>query len=88
MKVDSRARLTGTSNDVPLKHTIRHMAGKKLTKKQAVANKRLGGMNQMFYVNQVITLIDSDLLDTDNVELMKRIETLAQLLQQLAAVAA
>lgn len=88
MKVDSRARLTGDSNDIPLKHTIRHMAGKRLTTKQAAANKRLGGMNQMFYVNQVITLIESDLLDTDNVELMKRVETLAELLQQLAAVAA
>ena len=65
---------------VPLKNTIKHMRGKHLTKPQAAANQKLGGMNQAFYVNQLITLIESDLLDRSNEELMKRLAVLGKLL--------
>lgn len=67
---------------VPLKQTIRHMAGRRLNKKQAAANEKLSGMNQLFYVNQIMTLIDSDLIDTENEELIGGLSRLQARLEQ------
>lgn len=66
---------------VPIKRTIRHMAGRDLTKQQHQANDRLGGMSQMFYVNQLITLIESKLIDRGNEALALRLHRLASLLE-------
>ena len=66
---------------VPLKQTIRHMAGKKLSKPQQEANRKLSGMNQVFYVNQIVTLIENDLLDKENEDLMLRLQVLQGLLE-------
>lgn len=68
---------------VPLKQTIRHMAGKKLSKPQQEANRKLSGMNQVFYVNQLITLIEADLLDKENEELMLKLQQLQGMLEGL-----
>lgn len=65
------------SAPVAIKRTIGHMAGKPLTRVQAETNKRLGGMNQLFYVNQLIMLIDSKLLDSGNEKLMEGLRVLA-----------
>lgn len=51
---------------VPLKRTFRHMSGKKLTAKQVEANQRSSGMNQVFYVNQLIEMIEANLLEQDD----------------------
>jgi hypothetical protein len=67
-------------SEVPLKQTIKHMSGKTLSKKQVDANKRLSGMNQLFYVNQLITLIENDLLEKDNEKLMERLKVLKKLI--------
>lgn len=56
---------------VALKRTVRHMAGKRLTKPQVEANEKLSGMTQQFYVNQVLTLITSGLLDRTDEKLME-----------------
>lgn len=79
----TRERVSGGKGleRIPLKRTIRHMSGKKLNKRQVEANKKFSGMEQQFYVNQVIELIESDLLDTGNVELMQRLEYLVSLCQ-------
>lgn len=69
---------------IPLKRTIRHMSGRKLTKVQQEANCKLGGMNQAFYVNQLITLIECDLLDSDNEVLFQRLGHLHDLLEGVA----
>jgi hypothetical protein len=66
---------------VALKSTISHMAGKRLTKQQAAANDRLGGMRQLFYVNQVAMLIEADLIEKDNEELMEGLRKLHGLLE-------
>jgi len=71
--------------EVPLKQTIRHMAGKTLTKGQQDANEKLSGMNQMFYVNQIITLIENDLLDKANEQLMEKLQKLHELLDDVLA---
>ncbi len=74
---------------VALKRTNRHMAGHKLSKQQREANERSSGMNQQFYVNQVIDLIESDLLNKENEKLMEKLSRLHELLgEALARVAA
>ena len=75
------------SRSVPIKRTIGHMAGKRLSKPQVEANKKLGGMNQLFYVNQLVTLIESDLLDLENEDLMETIKRLCKLLDGLLVAA-
>lgn len=70
---------------VPLKQTIKHMSGRRLTKVQQEANRKLGGMNQVFYVNQLICLIESDLLDGDNEALIVRLCHLRDLLDGLSS---
>jgi len=92
MTVDKAAHLTisrtAKSNGhlVPLKRTIRHMAGAKISNDQIKANAKLSGMNQSFYVNQIITLIEADLLDTSDAVLMDRLETLRKMLDKLPVV--
>ena len=68
---------------VPIKRTIQHKAGKSLTRGQITANEALGGMNQLFYVNQLIILIENELLDTANELLMARLSYLAKLLEEI-----
>jgi len=69
-----------TAKTIPLKRTIRHMAGRELTAPQAEANAKLSGMEQLFYVNQLIMLIENDLLDTSNDRLMDALAKLTGLL--------
>ena len=73
--------------DVPLKRTIRHMAGRTLTKPQMEANGKLSGMNQMFYVNQLIMILENGLLDAENENLLAALGRLNTLLtgQKIAA---
>jgi hypothetical protein len=68
---------------VPLKRTISHMAGKQLTKPQVDANDRLSGMNQVFYVNQIITLIENKLLNKEDAKLLSRLRVLHGLLDDI-----
>lgn len=65
-----------TGEAVPLKRTIEHLAGTKLTRGQEDANRKLGGMRQAFFVNQVILLIEQGLVDTEDDRLMERLAAL------------
>lgn len=76
-------RVGNKMKSFPIKRTIQHMAGKKLTKAQFEANDKLGGMNQLFYVNQLIELIEADLLDLSNERLMERLADLVKALESL-----
>lgn len=69
---------------MPLKRTIGHMKGKVLSKEQWEANEQLGGMQQLFYVNQLLMLIDSDLLDKENEALMERLALLGKKISELS----
>lgn len=53
----------GEKRKVALKQTIAHMSGVTLTDGQRVANDKLSGMNQAFYANQLILLLDNNLVD-------------------------
>ena len=68
--------LNSKSQQVAIKRTIRHMRGRKLTAGQVEANKKLSGMNQSFYVNQVLLLLENDLIDTDNGPLLEKLHQL------------
>lgn len=70
---------------VALKRTIQHKAGQKLNKKQEACNEKLSGMNQVFYANQLIHLIEADLLDVANDELLIRLRLLSELLEGVLA---
>ncbi len=65
---------------VPIKRTIEHVAGQVLTNEQFEVNKKLSGMNQSFYVNQLISLIESKLLNRKDESLMVRLRMLYDLL--------
>ena len=71
---------TASGRLIALKQTIRHMGGKDLTPGQVEANNKLGGMNTLFYVNQLITLIENDLIDSENEDLANGLERLHGLL--------
>lgn len=94
MTVDKLASLaadrTATSGrlHIPIKRTIRHMAGRRLTKRQREANDRLTGMNQLLYVNQLLELIDADLLDLEDENLMAGLRELSERLALVLAASA
>ncbi len=87
LKTTRTATVGNLNQSVPIKRTIQHMAGKELTAPQAKANDALSGMHQTFYVNQIITLIENDLLDTADEKLMDRLKVLGELIAgiQIAA---
>lgn len=78
LRQDRTAKSHGLS--VPIKQTIKHMAGKKLNERQVQANDRLSGMNQSFYANQLIELLESKMLNTEDEKLMQRLQVLHGLL--------
>lgn len=81
LKISSH--LTGARQYIPLKNTIRHMRGQELTDNQISANERLSGMNQVFYVNQIIDLIENDLLNKNSEKLMTQLNKLYKLLENI-----
>ena len=85
-----RSTRFATTKDGPiaLKRTIRHMAGRKLNKRQVEANRRLSGMNAVFYVNQIIELLEADLLNMDDERLAERLTKLHGLLDARVGVGA
>ncbi len=88
LTVSRSARVNGNGVQlVPIKRTIKHMSGKVLTERQQQANKRLSGMNQAFYANQLIELIESELLDREDDAVMASLQKLHGLLEGMLVVA-
>lgn len=82
LRTDRTATAGGLT--VPLKRTIsEQFAGKKLTKRQQEANVKLSGMQQVFYVNQVIELLEAKMLDTSDERLMERLQVLHGLMEEV-----
>jgi hypothetical protein len=77
------ARAEDTGRAVPLKFPVKHMAGKTLTRAQVDVVKRLGGNNQVFYINQLVDLIENDMIDLENPRVVERLEVLLELLRKL-----
>jgi len=68
-----------------IKKTIAHMSGKDLTPKQVQANERLNGWQQSVYVDQMLILLESGLLNTDDESLMTKVRKMHSLLSDLFA---
>ncbi len=60
----------------PIKRTMEHLAGMDLTHVQRDGIRPSGGMNPLFYVRQVLSMLEHDLIDTDNEKLMAGLEEL------------
>lgn len=84
---DLRVSRTATAGGltIPLKNTVRHFAGKNLTKRQNEANDKLSGMNQQFYANQLIELLEAKMLDLTDENLVNRLRHLHGLLDDVLA---
>jgi len=67
-------------NQIPIKRTISHMAGKILENGQVEAIGKLGGMAQIWYVDQLILLIEQGFIDRDNEKMLDRMAYLKKLL--------
>ncbi len=67
---------------VPIKRTLRHLAGGAVTKLQLAGNEKAGGKAQLYYVNQIINLFECDLLDRDNEILIERLTHLKELIKE------
>jgi hypothetical protein len=77
------ARVKG--KDVALKRTLHHYAGQELPTRIQGVNERAGGMQQRFYVNQVIDLVKNRAIDLDNSEMLDALKTLHGLLHEFLA---
>lgn len=76
---------TGRSGEeIPGKQASMHLVDEFVTKRQADGIRKAGGNNQLFMVNQVINLIESNLLDQSNERLLERLAHLGELLNQFA----
>lgn len=71
---------SGETEQVPLKRTIGHMAGKTLSADQMEANRKLCGMPQSYVLRQIVILLEANLLDTDNDEVMQLAQQVMTLL--------
>ena len=82
---NTRTATTRAGLTIPIKRTMQHMAGRRFTKAQCEANNRSSGMNQVFYVNQLVDLIESGLLNKEDEKLIERLQHLHGLLETMLA---
>lgn len=85
-QVKSKKSTVVKTEEIVLKRTIKHKAGKVLTKKQNDVNKKLTGLDQVVYVNNLLMLLENDLIDQDNVYLMKQLRKLGIVLDSFLSV--
>jgi hypothetical protein len=69
-----------TGEQVLLKRSSRHLAGKGLTAKQVAGNTQSSGMEVVFHINQVINALESGLVDRSNPALAARLDRLGELI--------
>jgi hypothetical protein len=70
-----------TADKEVLKRTVAHFAGQKLTEGQREFVARAGGMDQLFYINQVIALLETDSIDWNRENVRNALGKLLNLLQ-------
>jgi len=85
--IRAKLRTTRAGDVVANKQVGQHLPNV-ITIKNREGLKNAGGGNQVFFVNQVINLIEHDLLDTSNERLMERLAVLCDLLRPLVKKAA
>ena len=86
----TRVATTSSGEAIPIKRTISGWAGRhgsRLNKRQVEANTKLSGMNQSFYADQLIELIESEMIDTEDERLMESLAKLQGLLEDVLVAA-
>jgi len=75
------SRMTA-SGDV-VKHTMAHFAGRELTSEQRAFNRdRAGGLDQLFYINQVVALLETNSIDWARERVVAGLRHLSGLLEK------
>jgi len=67
---------------VVLKRMTAHLRGEDLTEEQQAFNLKAGGMNQTFYLNQIIAMIESDAADWNNEKVVSALKRLHKVLEE------
>lgn len=83
MTTDRISALIGerwTADKEVLKATMGHMAGKTLTQEQKEFLPKAGGMDQLFYINQVVALVETDSIDWGREQVVKTLRRLYEVL--------
>lgn len=85
--VASEAPADATPDDsgrVPLKGPLTwiNRTGNPLTPEQKKCNEKIGGMSVVFYVNTIITLIESGSIDSENEKIIERLRHLKDVLNK------
>lgn len=70
---------------LPLKRTLENFAGQAMTEEQAAANRKAGGSDQVFYINQVVSLLTRDALDVGRPTVREAFVRLRQAVQAYEA---
>jgi hypothetical protein len=70
-----------SADGLALKRTMAHLAGEELTPLQRSYNKRAGGLDQIFYINQVALMLESDSVDWENARVREGVKRLAEALK-------
>jgi hypothetical protein len=80
---DIKIARDGHGHPVPIKATVRHLAGRTMTETQQEGAARTGGMKAEFYIGQVANLIEHDLLDLDDPQVVSRLGDLHEALHRV-----
>lgn len=67
---------------VVLKRMTAHLRGGDLTEEQQAFNLKAGGMNQTFYLNQIISMVEADAVDWDNEKVVNALKRLHKVLEE------
>lgn len=74
--------------EIVLKRAVRHLRGQTLTDEQVAAQAKLGGNDARFIVAQLVALVETGMLNTEDEELMAQVSRLGELLAPYALVGA
>lgn len=73
------------STPIVLKRTTAHLAGGHLTREQVAYNEQAGGMPASFFINQLISMIESDSVNWDDENVTRGFKRLYELLDKALA---
>lgn len=74
---NTKVAIAPSGEPLPIRRSVVHLAGKKLTKTQHVGAQAMGGMPLLYYTNQLITAFEHNLLPDEHPVLFERLEQLA-----------
>lgn len=78
----SRRLASSDEGTIVLKGSTAHLAGQRLSESQVEYNHKAGGLNQTFYINQIIAMIEGDAVDWDNEQVTSGLKKLMELLEE------